>query len=612
MITRYTTTSVSRPLQSTADASGHSRGKALALAALGCVFLGMLVCGLLALCVEAVVSIASFKVLGAALGVFFFPLVFVLRALRMSGTETPGVVLNRQSSVELFRLLDRVCVRLRAPAIHSVRVSPDCNAVIAKAWRLAPLGSRRVRLGVGLTLMKSLTVDQFEAVMAHEIAHVLRMHTLLNALVSRLRLTLERLCVPLSRAPRCVPDPLRALVRSYLEALQRAYFPASRAGELEADEVSVRVTSARTAAQALTMSSVLKSYLVEKYWPDILARAKDSPQPLGSPFTDFDVTALAGLPAELQQWQALALAAGTSVVDTHPSFQERLASIGAPAQFAPPTPGQSADRLLGDALSEVAGALDVDWRKRIESVWETIYQNAQKQRRQLQELRSAALVSPLDEQRSLLHANLEECVGAGAAEARKMRVTLRERFPQSLPVQFALGRQWLLMGDSEGATLIEHVIARDLNALVGGADLLRRHYAQRSEQTLTERWQRSYELGGAALAERQGFQVTHQVLPHALPDHVLAKLIRGLWAVPHLQRAYLVRKRVQHFPQHPVFVLGFKSAGSLKRYDRARAAAVAQAIRDRNLPFKMIIVNIEGADSRFAPKFRSVVGARIV
>ena len=46
-------------------------------------------------------------------------------------------------------------------------------------------------------------------------------------------------------------------------------FPLARANEYEADAISVRLTSSRTVADALTSMEVVGGYLSDFYWPQI-------------------------------------------------------------------------------------------------------------------------------------------------------------------------------------------------------------------------------------------------------------------------------------------------------------------------------------------------------
>lgn len=258
--------------------------------------------------------------------------------------ETPaGELLTRDMAPELFRVLDGLRERLRTPPIHNVWLTPDFNAGVMQGPRLGFFGRHRTHLFVGLPLMKSLTVEQFQAVLAHELGHLSQGH---------------------ARMPRFCSTP----------------FPFVRAHEYEADAAAIELTSARSAAQALTAVSIVGSYLRRKYWPKIHSAARELPQPAFAPYSEFMATAIQDVPAEeLRSWLETALATKTSRDDTHPSLADRLMAMGAEAEFAPPSAGNSADRLLGAECARLESVLDAQWRERVAESWRRVHENARTQ-----------------------------------------------------------------------------------------------------------------------------------------------------------------------------------------------------------------------------------------
>jgi Zn-dependent protease with chaperone function len=610
----HTNPTVSRTFPEASEArpfaGDHTR--VWALAALGFLTLGTLALGWATLGAEALISLCSFNLLGCLLFIPAHWLMGLLRAVCAPGRAPAGVLLRRRDSPEFFKFIDGVRARLRAPSIDVACITSDCNAAMLRSWRFGIVGRRQNCLVIGLTLLKTLTVAQFEAVVAHEVAHLSAGHARSNALIGRLHLAFARLDAAVVRLPKRIHGPVRSLLRWYMGALRAAVSPLLREWEFEADAVSVQLTSPQSAGQALIASQILKAYLVEKYWPTIFNAARELAEPAGSPFTQFDAGAIAAIGQDVERWQRAAVTLATSSIDTHPCLRERLQALGESPAFQPPASGQAADQLLGSVLCGVANTLDVHWRSRIQGSWRTLHQSTQNQKRQLQELREAALTSALDEHRSLALANLEEQVGEGSVIASQMRSALRERFPQSLPVQFAWGRQLLQMKNTEGVAVIESVIAKDPNALIPGAHLLRHHFRLAGQESLAERWQQRHALGLAASSERQGVLPSDQVGPHHLQGEILVNLRLQLESIPHLGRAYLVRKRVQHLPQYPLFVLGFKTAGLFKPYDPDRARSVARTIRERvAFPGTLLIMNVDEKNSRVAAKFRRVLAARV-
>ncbi len=92
-----------------------------------------------------------------------------------------------------------------------------------------------------------------------------------------------------------VADP-RTFFRWYIPRFSATSFPLARANEYEADAAAIKLTSARSAAQALTAVSIVGSYLSEKYWPRIHSAARESPQPAFAPYSEFIATAIQDVP----------------------------------------------------------------------------------------------------------------------------------------------------------------------------------------------------------------------------------------------------------------------------------------------------------------------------
>jgi Zn-dependent protease with chaperone function len=609
---------VSRMERLAADRPAAYRRRVFGLAFLGYGYLALVVLVLLALCA---LTLASLKAAALAARLFFVvgaTLILVLRAMWVKMTPPSGERLTRGLSPELFQLLDRLYERLQAPPLHEIVLTPDFNAGVMQVPRLGLFGWHRSYLCIGLPLMKALSVEQFRAVLAHELGHLSRGHARATNWIYRLRLIWVRLEAAFSQSPQWGSGLIRTFFKWYIPLFSATSFPLARANEYEADAASVRLTSARSAAQTLTAVNIVGSYLSEKYWPKIQAAAKDCPQPADAPFRDFGVAALQAVPEEqLRGWQDAALAKKTSHADTHPSLTDRLQAIGAAAEFAPPASEQSAERLLGAERIRMEAALDAQWRERVADSWRKFYETTQRNRFRIAELRSEAAQAELAEPKALELANLEESVGARPATALAMRRSLVEKYPESLPARFALARQQLQSGEAEGVAPMESVIAKQPESVPAGAVLLRDYFWKRGEGSLAAQWNTRLVEGlkvlQAAQQERAQFRQSDGVSPHRLSPEPLAKLIAQLKVVPVLRRAYLVRKVTRHFPEQPMYVLGFKSGNWWALSNRAGAKVVAQRIREQvRFPGSALIVNLEASSSRFPTKLRRVKGSRVV
>jgi Zn-dependent protease with chaperone function len=473
------------------------RRRVLGWALLGYAYLALVVLVLLALCAFFIACFVYLKAIAIKLLLLVGgPLLLVLRSMWVNMEAPAGERLLRRTSPELFAMLDELRKRLRTPTLHEVLLTADFNAGVMQVPRLGLFGWHRSYLFIGLPLMKSLTMEQFQSVLAHELGHLSSGHARTGNWIYRLRLIWQRLDGAFAQTSHWGAGPIRAFFRWYIPRFSATSFPLARSNEYEADAAAVQLTSARSAAQALTAVSIVGSYLNEKYWPKIHSAARELPQPAFAPYSEFMATAIKDVPAEeLCSWQETALAIKTSYDDTHPALSDRLQAMGVQAEFAPPLAGDSAERLLGGERARLESVFDAQWRERVAESWKQVHENVQVNRQRLAQLRAQ---SELSEAEALQLADLEEDVGAGATTALGMRRTLLDKYPQSLPVRFSLARQLLQAGDSAGVATMEAIIEKEPDAFLAGAELLRDYYWRRNQIQVARQWQRRIvERGGA-------------------------------------------------------------------------------------------------------------------
>jgi Zn-dependent protease with chaperone function len=473
---------------------GAYRRRVFGLAILGYGYLVLVVLVLLALCAVLLASILYLQVIALKLLlVVGGPLLLVLRSMWVELQPPAGERLTQSRVPELFQMLEELRKRLRTPRIHHVLLTADFNAGVMQVPRLGLLGWHRSYLFIGLPLMKSLTVEQFQAVLAHELGHLSGGHARAGNWIYRLRLIWQRLEAAFSQTSSWGTAPIRAFFKWYIPRFSATSFPLARANEYEADAAAINLTSARSAAQALTAVSIVGSYLSEKYWPKIHSAARELPQPAFAPYSEFIATAIQDVPArELRNWQETALASRTSYEDTHPSLADRLQAMGAVAEFAPPQAGDSAERLLGAERARLESAFDAQWRERVAESWTQVHENTRAQRRRLSELRATAVQWGLDEQKALELADLEADVGEGPVAALRMRRALVAKYPEFAPARFSLARQLLRAGEGEGVALMEALIEKEAEAFPAGAELLRDYYWRRNEREPALQWQERF------------------------------------------------------------------------------------------------------------------------
>lgn len=591
----------------------------LAWGALGYAFLFAVLVVLFVLAGLALLGLATLKAFAVKLLVVLVPAIWVIaRSLWVRFTEPEGIRLSRADSPALFELVDGLRCDLRTPRVHAIVLTQELNAAVTQVPRLGFLGGYRNILVIGLPLMKSLTVEQMRAVLAHELGHLSRGHARVGNWIYRLRLIWERLGQEFDRKERAGATVIRRFFAWYVPRFTARSFPLARRNEYEADAASARMTSPDIAAEALTGVNVMSCFLSQSYWPAIHGAARELPVPTAAPYSAFRASAALAESAETRQvWLDDVLRETTSLADTHPCLSDRLQAIGSLPRFAPPAVGESADSLLGSAAARLVEGFDAEWRERIAGSWREYHERVATGRARLSVLAAAGDASTLGEEDLLERAALEEAYGAGAEAALPLRRSAFERFPASNRARFALGRQLLERRDAEGAPLVEAVMRADPDFEVAALELLRDFTATTGDRDAAAAWharlEEALQRDAESDRERSEVRVDDDFRPHGLSSDVLAELVAALRSVPGLRRAWLVRKQTAHYQHVPLYVIGFRAGTLLPWGNAARARQVMKALKeDVTFPGETLIINVAKPNHLFKKRLGRVPGSRVV
>ena len=601
-------------------APGAYRTRVFLLAMLGNGYLAVMVLLLIALIAGLVASVMVLKALAIKLilvvGVFLY---VVLRALWVKVPPPAGRPIAPAEAPALFALIDALRIALKAPRFHNVLMTDDFNAAVVQAPRLGVFGWPRNYLLIGLPLMQALTVEQFKAVLAHEYGHLAGGHGRWSNWIYRQRLRWSRLMDTLAATRSAGTFMFKPFLDWYAPYFNAYSFPLARANEYEADAAAARLTSPRAAASALTGVEVIAAYLHQRYWPGIHKLAEIEPRPGFMPFAGMGQRVSAELDADSTRgWLEQAMARRTTSADTHPALGDRLKAIGEAPVLAPPTANTGADSLLGAARAAIIEAFDRQWEEAIRPVWEQRHREVQEARKRLAELdRRVAAGTEIEPAEAYERAMLTEGVGNDADAGLAQLQALHARLPDNAVVTLAVGARLLGRDDAHGWPLVERSMVLDETLTVRACEVLRdacwRTGREAEAQAWHERLVARAELDQAAEQERSTLMTNDKFEAHGLPEEAVASLVASLRAIPNLARAYLVRKRVRHFPERPLYILGYVVARKGIFRNKERAAELAEEInREVQFPGHTLIMSVIGDNYRFGRKFRWMRGARIL
>jgi Zn-dependent protease with chaperone function len=557
--------------QAREDPSKYRR-KILLLAGLGYAYIALLLCFFLGL--AALVVVLALKGLALLLLKLLIPIgaLFwaVVRSLWVRFEPPEGVPLRRADAPELFRLLGDVNKSIRGPRLHAVLLSGDANAGVVQVPRRGGLLGSRSYLVLGLPYLQALSVDQFRAVVAHELGHLSRRHGRFGAFVYRVRATWFRLLAAFEARKSIWTGLVRRFFQWYVPYFNAYTLPLARQHEFEADEASAHAASKEAAASSLVAVSLAARWLDEDYWPRVFRGVAEEPAPPRSAFAPLarELGAAKSF-GNVEAWYRDLLEVETDVADSHPSVAERLRHLGVDPQEAlraatTDAAPVAAHALLGEAEPQLVEAVDRAWSADVEPGWRAQHAEAQKARAELRRLEEQESLSPED---ALKRAQLTEAFsGPDAALTRYRELVDTE---SDAPARYAIGRLLLEQDDEEGLRWLEAAIERDPEAVLPACEIAYRFLRERGREDeaarYRERAERQVEVLNEAAEERSGVSVDDELEPPDLPEEELERIRRKVAWHEDVVQAYLVRKRAAHLDDtHPFYVLALVPKGGFR------------------------------------------------
>ncbi len=169
----------------------------------------------------------------------------------------------------------------------------------------------------------------------------------------------------------------------------------------------------------------------------------------------------------------------------------------------------------------------------------------------------APLTRPEDWQRAELTEALQD-----AKTALPLYEAHRAQFPEAFEATYAVGRILLQRGDEAGLSLIDAAMQADGAAIKPGAELAFRYLTERNRddeaRPYREAWTARNDLELLAQAERAQFTASDNYLEPGLEAEALARMQERARGLKGVARIWLVRKKVQHFPEHPAYLMLIK------------------------------------------------------
>ncbi len=596
--------------------------KVVGLALLGNAYLTGVVAVLAAALLVAMASVAAFSAVAVKFAIVFaLVLVPMARSLWVRLEAPRGTTLSRRASPELFTSIDRLRREMRAPRFHRVLLTDEFNASVMQLPRFGVPGWSINVLLVGLPLLKAMKVEQFEAVVAHELGHLAHGHGRVANWVYSQRQRWGRLMGAVDQHGSGAAWLFKPFLKRFAPYFNAYSFPLARANEYLADAAAARVTSKSAIADALTSVAVVGSYLSERYWRDIVRHADHQPMPAFAPHAEMGTTLVQELdPRSIKQYLQRALAGRTGTADTHPSLHDRLHALGHKARLRLPREGHAADRLLGAALPELVQAFDERWQASIAAAWTERFNAARAGRDSLAELdRRAIAGEPLTRHEAFERAQLTADIGHDDDGAIAQLRTLIEADEHDVTAFYALGTRLLARDDGDGVACMERAMVLDEFAIVHALEQLQDFYVRAHDEEAAlacrERQTERARLEARAHEERNGFGSGDVLIDHDLPAEAVQDLRRQFEGLEGVHVAYVARKRVVHLPHRSCYVVAFTVRPWWMAWRGGHARRIDDTLQriqsNLSLPGDTILLCMQGRHARLRRHMKSLSNARL-
>jgi heat shock protein HtpX len=249
----------------------------------------------------------------------------------------PGPRLSASEHPRLFSEIASIAKALNEPMPCEVYLIPDVNAWVAERGGVMGFGSRRV-MGLGLSLIRVLTVSQFRAVLAHEFGHFYSGDTRLWPWVHKTRAAMARTLVNLSsdslaeafskiQAASLLHHLAVGGLVAYWKLFMRATQAVSRRHEYRADELASLVAGPQALTDGLRSmhgaAAALRLFFQREMFPAMAAGCRPA---LADGFAYY--IGVPGIAKAISvHLQTQLLKTSIDPYDTHPPLQDRIAAV---------------------------------------------------------------------------------------------------------------------------------------------------------------------------------------------------------------------------------------------------------------------------------------------
>ena len=495
--------------------------------------------------------IATVSVFSIVIVTFWVVAVLLLtRTFWMTLPAPGGLRLRRAQVPQLFALLHNSGEAVGVGRLRRVTVTGAFEIYIHRQPRLGGLLPPSDTLVIGLPVMQALSVYQLRVLLLRELASLACQRRQVGSTWVNWQGQVWQQLEPLSFLFDGMLHWYRPLLSRHMQVMMRRE-------EYDADAIAARITTPTILGHVLLLDQMLKRYRHICY-QKLLRQAERQPHPPKDGLSHWLDDTVTAPPTEVQErwWHEL-----LSTDDSHsylPSLPSRLTQLGAdnlflqPFQFGNVTE-RAADQLLGPCHGQLAQELNRLWHMGIAEDWAKRYDYVQMVQRIEGKILEAPLTAEEVWQLAKWHLNEDDF-----QHGRQLLEQCLRLAPNHGPANFTLGKLLLLEGSTQGIQYLEQAMTLDAQWTEPACKLLQRFCNEREDPDQATDYVARLKQHRQQLekAKRERSRLHGKPFcPCPLPVKDRQQIRQQLTRFPNIERAYLVQKQVEVFPQQPCHML---------------------------------------------------------
>ncbi len=501
-----------------------------------------------------------------------FPTIWILLKSLWVKFESPkGYVMERKKFPRLYLEIDRLRESLKAPKIHEVILTPELNASITQTPRLGVFGWNKNTLTLGLELLLTLSPKQARAVIAHEFGHLSGNHSHFNTWIYRIRLSWYRIMHAFDNEHTVGAKMMAYFFDWYAPRFAAYSFALARANEFEADAIAADLTSVESAGGALIHTHVTGPYIDNNYWGVFFKKADVLPKPEHAPWIGLRDFVRLHQPAcdELSNSLQEELRRETVYDDTHPCLQDRLEALSAGTLMPKSVKITAAEVWFGRKFQQVIDDFDSDWMQYNQEKWNDRYKYVTESKKSLAILNERDN-SELSDDELWQKSTLSEEFGS-VSEALTLYQSYQGRCPDDAAAAFVIGRILYNQNDESFLQPMKKALTRP-DLVIDACEYAYYYLKDKSRDEEAEWWREQADaqmkIDYESQCERSTLEPKDALEKAEVSEKNLKHVVEILKANGNVKKAWIVAKKLDHYPESPAYALAIVTKGFFLSYDK--------------------------------------------